>query len=92
MKLNLDSTLQTTVKLGSERSVTLGLTRPTNSDLCGPNTLIANIDDGSALPSFFTFTENTGNLSVITEENGDIASYIVVFTSTSDYHTNPALT
>lgn len=90
--LSLSNTLTTSIKLGTSLSISLGLDRPTNTGVCGDNTLIANLQDDSALPSFFTFTDSNGNLSAITEENQDIGHYDIVFTSTNDYHTNPVLT
>ena len=39
--LDKPSDLTTSVKLGSARSVTLPLTRPSNPTLCGPNSLVA---------------------------------------------------
>ena len=35
--------LRTSVKLGRAETVTLGLKKPTNPTLCGPNTLIATL-------------------------------------------------
>ena len=69
MYLSLTDTLETSVKLGSDVSITLDLQVPTNTELCGTNTLIANLQDGSDLPDFFTFTDTDGYLSAITEDN-----------------------
>ena len=43
MYLSLSDTLETSVKLGSDVSITLDLQEPTNTELCGTNTLIANL-------------------------------------------------